>query len=126
MCFCMSRWAAAVSCCALCGLLLANCERVLLSQAAPGLSSSLARPLAQHALCACCSPLLQCRAASFLSRPPPAMSPQVEALLRLQHYRAAMECLLAARERHPAFAQTDDYQRTVADIQQALEESGAT
>lgn len=50
---------------------------------------------------------------------------QVEALLRLGHHRAAMECLLAARERHPAFAQTDDYRRTVADIQQALEQSGA-
>lgn len=58
--------------------------------------------------------------------PPPASMPlQVEALLRLGHHRAAMECLLAARERHPAFAQTDDYRRTVADIQQALEQSGA-
>ncbi|KAL4429988.1 hypothetical protein ABPG77_004358 [Micractinium sp. CCAP 211/92] len=64
----------------------------------------------------------QCAPASFTT----AAIRQVEALVQLQHYRAAMECLLAARERHPAFAQTDNYQRTVADIQQALEESGAT
>lgn len=63
----------------------------------------------------------QCAPASFTT----AAIRQVEALLRLHRHRAAMECLLAARERHPAFAQTDDYRRTVADIQQALEKAGA-
>ncbi|EFN56786.1 hypothetical protein CHLNCDRAFT_59647 [Chlorella variabilis] len=48
---------------------------------------------------------------------------QVEALLRLAHYRAAMECLLAARERHPRFGQTDEYRRCVADVQRALQEA---
>ncbi|KAL4444073.1 hypothetical protein ABPG75_011810 [Micractinium tetrahymenae] len=62
-----------------------------------------------------------CAPASFTT----AAIRQVEALLRLQHYRAAMECLLAACERHPAFAQTDDYRQTVADIQQALAKAGA-
>jgi tetratricopeptide (TPR) repeat protein len=46
---------------------------------------------------------------------------QVEALLRLQRFRAAMECLLAARQRHPGFAETEDYHRCVADVQAALE-----
>lgn len=46
---------------------------------------------------------------------------QVEALLRLRRFRAAMECLLAARQQHPGFADTEDYQRCVADVQAALE-----
>lgn len=46
---------------------------------------------------------------------------QVEALLRLRRFRAAMECLLAARQQHPGFADTEDYQCCVADVQAALE-----
>jgi len=45
----------------------------------------------------------------------------VEALLRLQRFRAAMVCLLAAKQRHPGFSDTDDYQRCVADVCAALE-----
>lgn len=49
----------------------------------------------------------------------------MEALLRLQQYRAAMECLLAARAAHPGFGDTDDYRRCVADVQAVLEQAGA-
>ncbi|PSC75352.1 tetratricopeptide repeat 1 [Micractinium conductrix] len=50
---------------------------------------------------------------------------QVEGLLKLGQHRSALECMLVACERHPAFEQTDDYRRTLADIQRELQRSGA-
>lgn len=49
---------------------------------------------------------------------------QVEALLRLAHHRAAMDCLLAAQERHPSWGQSDEYLRCVADVQKAMAGAG--
>ena len=49
---------------------------------------------------------------------------QVEALLRLQRYREAMERLLAAKQRHPGFDESEDYRRCVADVQAALAAAG--
>lgn len=57
----------------------------------------------------------------MLPPPHPRSRKQVEALLRLQRCRAAMECLLAAKQRHPGFSDTEDYQRCVADVRAALD-----
>ena len=63
---------------------------------------------------------VECAPASFTT----AAVRQVEALLRLQQYRAARECLLAAAQRHPPFGDSPDCQRCSAEVAAALQRAG--